>query len=1180
MLWECLPGLRYLARLCPNGSVEGDTFDIFTDDVDPTQIKDFFDAKDPGQLAITHLGTATTRILYNLERLPVCATSIARETHASDHAPGVQTKIQLHFVYSDGFGREAQTKVQAAPGPLDLGDPNSRIANPRWVSTGETVYNNKANPIRQYEPFFSATPQFGIEKWGVRSTVFYDPLGRVVGTHQPNNTFEKVVFDPWQQTTYDVNDVVTFGPKTDPDVGQFFSKLPAAEYLPTWYQRRTNGDKDSNEKDAADKAAKHADTPTVSHFDTLARTFLIVADNGKDTTGSDQKYETRTALDIQGNQREIIDPLRRIVMRYDYDMLGTRTHQASMEAGERWILNDVTGKPIRGWNSRKYAFRTEYDALRRQLKSFVQGGDSAEPNAKLFPQPILVEWTIYGESPETGLTERQQKQANLRTRVFKHFDDTGVFTTNLYDFKGNPLSHARQFVNDYKTAPDWSQNPALESEVFTTVRTYDALNRAVSVIMPNKSIYRPTFNEANLLQKVDVNLGGAITPTSFVINIEYNAKGRRTVIQYGNGATTIYKYDENTFRLTHLKSTRVAGLNGLAAQIFADPAIVQDLNYTYDPVGNVTRIKDGALKTVFNRQKVDPLSEYTYDPLYRLIQATGREHIGQSTLPIMPPDGNYRDYPFVGISQLNNLQALRNYTERYDYDPVGNFNMVAHRAGNGAGNWTRVYTYNESSFIEPARKGNRLSQTALETNVRAPTEPYAYDAHGNVTQMSHLPLIQWNFKDQLSATLRQVVNTGAPETTFYVYDAGGQRARKITTRQNGARKNERLYLGGFEIYREFDAAGAIALERETLHVMDEEQRLALVEAQTVENGTAVRSPAPAQRYQLGNHLGSGSLELNEAAALISYEEYSPYGSTTYQAGCSAAEVGLKRYRYTGKERDEETGFTYYGARYCAPWLGRWVSCDPAELVDGTNVYQYVRCNPMILVDPQGRLSTENQEFIKAAKQTLSSEIKSTKTALDKIHRITEDKVNKGLATIKATAKRQGMSLEEAKERFREKERTQNRRTMQLEDSISRVSDLLKYYETQNFTTDNSLLLGNIIYNEAGVHNKASKVAIAYAYLNRTGGNVRRPRGSEISHFFDLKSRFAQVDRQAKHDKVNPVGARESFLTNLRASIEAAEIRINEPAAQASDPTQGARHWISPRAHEFDPPNMGITLKNE
>ena len=41
---------------------------------------------------------------------------------------------------------------------------------------------------------------------GVSPVLFYDPVERVVATLHPNHTYEKVVFDPWQQTTYDVND--------------------------------------------------------------------------------------------------------------------------------------------------------------------------------------------------------------------------------------------------------------------------------------------------------------------------------------------------------------------------------------------------------------------------------------------------------------------------------------------------------------------------------------------------------------------------------------------------------------------------------------------------------------------------------------------------------------------------------------------------------------------------------------------------------------------------------------------------------------------------------------------------------------------------------------------------------------------------------------------------------------
>ena len=99
--------------------------------------------------------------------------------------------------------------------------------------------------------------------------------------------------------------------------------------------------------------------------------------------------------------------------------------------------------------------------------------------------------------------------------------------------------------------------------------------------------------------------------------------------------------------------------------------------------------------------------------------------------------------------------------------------------------------------------------------------------------MPHLPLMQWDYKDQLQATSRQVVNDGTPETTYYVYDAAGQRVRKVTERQNGTRKDERAYLGGFEVYRQYDGNGTgVILERETLHVMDDQQRIALVETQT------------------------------------------------------------------------------------------------------------------------------------------------------------------------------------------------------------------------------------------------------------------------------------------------------------------------------------------------------------
>jgi RHS repeat-associated protein len=136
--------------------------------------------------------------------------------------------------------------------------------------------------------------------------------------------------------------------------------------------------------------------------------------------------------------------------------------------------------------------------------------------------------------------------------------------------------------------------------------------------------------------------------------------------------------------------------------------------------------------------------------------------------------------------------------------------------------------------------------------------------------------------------------------------------------------------------------------------MDDKQRIALIETR---NDVSDGSPQQLIRYQFGNHLGSASLELDDQAQIISYEEYTPYGNTSYRAVRSQTEAP-KRYRYTAKERDEESGFYYHGARYYAPWLGRWTRYDPAYMKSGPNLYEYVLNNPIRFYDPDGASAGE------------------------------------------------------------------------------------------------------------------------------------------------------------------------------------------------------------------------------
>ena len=192
------------------------------------------------------------------------------------------------------------------------------------------------------------------------------------------------------------------------------------------------------------------------------------------------------------------------------------------------------------------------------------------------------------------------------------------------------------------------------------------------------------------------------------------------------------------------------------------------------------------------------------------------------------------------------------------------------------------------------------------------------------------------------------------EYALYFYDAAGQRARKVVVTD---KTTERIYIGGaWEVYRDHGTGTTVQEERETLHVMDGEQRVAMVETLTISSGTPVSPPAPVQRYQLGNHLGSVALELDSAGSIISYEEYHPHGTTAWRAP-ELATVSLKRYRYTGMERDPESGLQCHGRRYYVPWLGRWLSADPLGVAGGVNRYAYAAGAPSQLVDGSGLFPT-------------------------------------------------------------------------------------------------------------------------------------------------------------------------------------------------------------------------------
>jgi RHS repeat-associated protein len=551
----------------------------------------------------------------------------------------------------------------------------------------------------------------------------------------------------------------------------------------------------------------------------------------------------------------------------------------------------------------------------------------------------LVERTFFGDALSAA-------PAYSRGRAVRIYDTAGEVRLD-YDFRGRVASQSRTVIDDITAEADWAgldaegsledidawvgSNGGLSEETFTATTAYDALDRPTVQVAPDGSRTVPTYDEGGRLSAVEVFIRGSETATPFVEAITYNARGQRERIVYGNHTETAYTYDPERFWLTRLRTDRSSGSTHGAAKL-------QDLTFERDLVGNITEIDDDAQETVFfSNAQVSPERAFAYDSLYRLVQATGREKVAQTQSTAF-----YADYAggMGGIPDAAD-PALRRYTQSYLYDAAGNILETKHQQGTGGSViWRRGYAIAEGS--------NQLLSTSLPGD--DPDDPethsheYAYNARGAMVFLPHLKsgvsanLVR-DFRDQI----RKAELDNAGNVAWYAYDASGERVRKVWIK--GALREERIYVGGFEVWRQINEEDEVEEERQTLHVMDDEQRIAMIETLTVTDGDDIEPPTPRVRFQLGDHLGTALLEVDGAGGVISYEEYHPYGTTAWWAEASAIEVSRKRYRYTGKERDEETGLQYHSARYYAPWLGRWDRVDPIGLGDGWNRAAYVQGHP-------------------------------------------------------------------------------------------------------------------------------------------------------------------------------------------------------------------------------------------
>jgi len=844
--------------------------------------------------------------------------------------------------YSDGFGRLVQRRAQAealAFGEAgdDVGLPADTAAAPsaaaggraadRVLVSGWEVRDNKARVVERYEPFFAASWDYQLQaRSGAREEIHYDPRGHMVRTVHPDGSEQRVIYGnpadprapdafeptPWETTTYDANDLAPLS--VGPDGQPLTSVVPP----------------------------EHHYTPSTALLNGQGKAIAQLACNGQ---AAEDWHLTRSRYDALGNLVEITDALGRAAFRQAYDQLDRPLRVESIDAGVRTTVPDARGQPAEVRGGKGSVALRQHDALGRLTHLWAR--DRSDQAVTLRER---VEYGDGGPDPDA------QRAANRLGRPHRHLDGAGLVVFESYDFKGNVLAETRWAVSDAALArgegwvPSWSSPGAegdLEAVGYRTDRSYDALDRTASITCPpdasgHRATLAPSYNRAGALERI------ALDGSRTVDLIAYNARGQRVLVVYGCGVMTRLRYDGRNFRLKRLRTERFAATAADVWQGRGEP--LQDASYEHDLVGNVVAIDErvpgcGVANTVLGRDRLH--RAFAYDPLYRLTAADGRACRSAGPRPI-------EDLPACGSSPArfdpsSAPDLTEPYRETYRYDPAGNLLELAYQAVDGGAwgvRWRRRFGL---GGLAPEGWAGAPDDRLTSVDVGATASRLAYDGSGNLTGLDTDQRLAWDHTDRLVGYLRRPEGAAvASVEARYLYGADGSRVKKWVRRNGRATSDESVvYLGGHFEHHRWTEAG-LPRENHRVHVMDVRSRVAVVRSGPAEPGEA----GPPVQVHLGDHLGSSQVVLGgdgaAASDFLNREEFFPYGETSFGS------FARKRYRFTGAERDEESGLACHGARFYAPPLGRWASPDPAGAPDGPNLYAYARNAPLDLVDPGGR----------------------------------------------------------------------------------------------------------------------------------------------------------------------------------------------------------------------------------
>lgn len=416
-------------------------------------------------------------------------------------------------------------------------------------------------------------------------------------------------------------------------------------------------------------------------------------------------------------------------------------------------------------------------------------------------------------------------------------------------------------------------------------------------------LVRYEFNDGTFVN-YEYNQRGLLSKIPGVVDaIEYTTLGSFASRTLVNGIKTEYRYD-NRDRMVGLKSTRQS-----------DGVVLQDNGYHFDAMSNLTSIDDRRINSTLTSiaqelslpenqiHRLKQNIQYQYDDAYRLIRAEG----------------------------------VKTYSFRYD--AIGN-PLLKRVESPIDGVKTQLMRFGNSTTDDNQGSRHRFGRDAED-----PAGPHAltffghnigYDKSGNRISDDD-QLYTWDHENRL-ARIDQ-----ASGHTLYGYDSSNQRLYK-SNHPKGSAVEHTLYINSLSEVRDGVFYKYVVVGEDKV-------------ARSDQAGGAFK----ADHYYLNQHLGSTAFTTDKEGKLLNAFTYTPFGDPEDEFG----NAELTPYRFTGKERDEESGLGYFSQRYLNHNQGQFLTPDPVFTLPERftdpqqwSPYSYARNNPVRFIDPTGMAGFE------------------------------------------------------------------------------------------------------------------------------------------------------------------------------------------------------------------------------